>query len=73
LIARRADKPNDASKIEVIRSESPEKSSSQSIAQSKWIAHVQKDFFLPGLGLTDATLEKIRGKSFPLGEVATAY
>jgi len=73
LVAQRAEKPDIESVIEIVRSESPEKSSTLSITQQKWAEHPQKDFFLPGIGLTDAMLEKIRSRSFPLGEIATAY
>jgi hypothetical protein len=57
----------------VFRSESPEKSVPQRIVQQKWVDHPQKEFFLPGAGLTDETLDKIRSKSFQLGKIATAY
>ena len=73
LIARRAEKPDARNTIEVVRSESPDKSSSISIPQQKWAAHPQKNFYLPGAGLTDAVLDTIRSRSFPLGEIATAY
>ena len=73
LVAQRAEKPDTTNEIEVVRSDSPEKSAGLSIAQQKWAEHSQKNFYMPGGGLTDAVLEKIRIGSFPLGEIATAY
>ena len=73
LTARRADKPRAANEIEVLRSESPEKGESLRLVQQKWVEHPQKDFFVPGIGLTDEIVDRIRSKSFPLGEIATAY
>ena len=73
LLAQKTKKPDIESVIEIVLSESPEKSSTLSITQQKWAEHPSKDFFLPGIGSTDAMLEKIRSRSFPLGEIATAY
>ena len=73
LVAKKAEKPNTKNEIEVVRFQSPDESSKLSIIQQKWMEHPQKNFFLPGVGLTDELLEKIASKSFPLGEIATAY
>jgi hypothetical protein len=73
LIARKAAHPGDDAEIEVVRSETPDRSTSQFIQQQKWLAHPQRNFFLPGAGASDGLLEKISSRAFPLGEIATAY
>jgi hypothetical protein len=73
LIARRAEHPSNEAEAEVVRSETPDRSTSQLIRQQKWLAHPQRNFFLPGAGASDGLLEKISSRTFPLGEIATAY
>ncbi len=73
LVAKKTEKPNNQNEIEVVRFQSPEESSKLSIVQHKWAEHPQKNFYLPGVGLTDEVLERIASRSFPLGQIATAY
>lgn len=73
LVAAKASVPNSAHVVEVIRSQTPDASTRQTIAQSQWLAHPQRDFFLPGSEGCEALLQKISDRSFPLGEIATAY
>jgi len=73
LIACKTEHPSNTTEIAVIRSESSERYIKQIITQKKWLDHPQINFFLPGVGAADDLLEKIRNRSFPLGEIATAY
>ena len=73
LVAQKAQRPNDATEILIIRSKSPEEISGQTVMQQEWRKHPQRNFFLPGSGAEDALLDRIDNNAFPLGEMATAY
>ena len=73
LIASKVRNPKPDARIKVERSVSPEESSVQETTHAPWARHPHREFLLPGDGMSEAVVEKIRSRSFPLGDVATAY
>jgi len=73
LIASKGRRAGPAASIDVVRSTAPGQSTASGISQDRWEAHPRKEFFLPGDEGADALVQRIRGRSFPLGDVATAY
>jgi hypothetical protein len=73
LIASKTRTPGDEAEVTVVCSRLPEETAGQPIRQRRWRQHPEKHFDLLGSGPTQDLLDGIRSRSFPLGDIATAY